>query len=345
MKKLSFKHKLYLLYVRDLHEKKRLKRHKKTYEMTHPHHYLALPEILDFSEDAYEKTVVFFHKLRKISDEKDSRFHLDFVPLRKISAAAALFLTSEIDRFHIRNKYTNIHVKDFSHWDQEVRCQLRDMGMFDLLNIRNINQKFLSEKNRADEEFVKFKSGKRVDGNTFYEMRCLINEKIGKIPEAKALQKGVTEAMTNTSNHAYPEDYMKGCFLKVDKWWLSSSINRETRTITVMICDQGVSIPKTVPENKQKLNILNSLLGKSDAELIQLAVNSGKSQTNKEYRGKGLKDIKDYTNKVQGASLRIISRRGEYVAFSKEKDYIRNHKTPILGTLIEWKASFNIEEN
>lgn len=345
MKKLTFKHKLYLLYIRDLHEKKRINRkhRKKNYGDTHPFRSLVLPSVLDFSEDSYEETVNFFHKLREISDEKDSRFQLDFVPLKKISPAAALFLTSEIDRFKVRSKHIRIKVKDFSHWDSNIRCQLRDMGMFDLLNIRNIHPKFLSEKSSADEEFIKFKSGRRADGEIFLEMRDVINEKIGNIPEAKVLQKGITEAMTNTSNHAYPESYMKNCILKVDKWWLSSSINKKTKTMTVIICDQGVSIPKTIPENKIKLNILNDLFGKSDAQLIQIAVNNNKSQTNKSYRGKGLKDIKDYTKKAKGASLRIISRYGEYVAFSQRLDYITDHKSPILGTLIEWKAIFDIE--
>lgn len=314
---------------------------KKNYGDTHPFRPLVLPPVLDFSEDAYEETVNFFHKLRKISDEKDSRFQLDFVPLKKISPAAALFLTSEIDRFQVRSKFIRIKVKDFSRWDSSIRCQLRDMGMFDLLHIGNINPKFLSEKSSADEEFIKFRSGNRANGETFLEMRDEINEKIENIPEAKALQIGITEAMTNTSHHAYPESYMKDCVLKVDKWWLSSSINKKTKTITVIICDQGVSIPKTIPENKSKLNIISSLFGKSDAQLIQIAVNNNKSRTNKSYRGKGLKDIKDYTKKAKDASLRIISRNGEYVASSLEKDYICNHKRPILGTLIEWKATFD----
>ena len=196
-----------------------------------------------------------------------------------------------------------------------------------------------------DVVFIRFQSGKDASGPDAKKLQFLIYNIIKiAIPESKALQRGLTEAMTNSVQHAYPDDFVEESTLKDKLWWMSASINVRTKMLTIMFYDEGIGIPKSLPRTYPEIfRSLGGLLN-DDAQLIQAATKIKRSSTNKKNRGRGLKDINDYVKSVNNGMLKILSQRGEYAYFSNEKEYIKNRNIPLCGTLIQWKVPINIGE-
>ena len=349
MKKLTEKHKRYLLRrIREIMSRIRLRKFRRKVRVNHKskRKYIPIkvPEIMDLNEN-FESTVSFFLKLRDICDDDKKRFFLDFKQLKHISPAAALAFTAEIDRVRKVRFINRLRVKDFSKWDTDTKLQLRDMGMFDLLGIGNLPKGFELKESNLDEVFIRFQSGKDASGPDAKKLQFLIYNIIKiAIPESKALQRGLTEAMTNSVQHAYPDDFVEESTLKDKLWWMSASINVRTKMLTIMFYDEGIGIPKPLPRTYPEIfRSLGGLLN-DDAQLIQAATKIKRSSTNKKNRGRGLKDIKDYVKSVNNGMLKILSQRGEYAYFSNEKEYIKNRNIPLCGTLIQWKVPMNIGE-
>lgn len=75
--------------------------------------------------------------------------------------------------------------------------------MFDLLGIGNLPKGFELKESNLDEVFIRFQSGKDASGPDAKKLQFLIYNIIKiAIPESKALQRGLTEAMTNSVQHA-----------------------------------------------------------------------------------------------------------------------------------------------
>lgn len=220
MKKLTEKHKRYLLRrIREIMSRIRLRKFRRKVRVNHKskRKYIPIkvPEIMDLNEN-FESTVSFFLKLRDICDDDKKRFFLDFKQLKHISPAAALAFTAEIDRVRKVRFINRLRVKDFSKWDTDTKLQLRDMGMFDLLGIGNLPKGFELKESNLDEVFIRFQSGKDASGPDAKKLQFLIYNIIKiAIPESKALQRGLTEAMTNSVQHAYPDDFVEESTLKI----------------------------------------------------------------------------------------------------------------------------------
>ncbi|WP_142950316.1 hypothetical protein [Brachyspira hampsonii] len=305
---------------------------------------INIPKILSFDENLYE-TLVFFNKIREISDNK-KRLFINMQYLTYITPEAALVLVSELDRLCTLHK-TKIGVYDFNKWNNEIKNIFNDIGMYDFLNIKlsRKEKRYIIPSNNSNIIYLKFKSG--TSGNEarklqiVNEMESLINE--NSISGKKTLKVGITEAILNTHHHAYPNDFIGNSIYKLKKWWLLGYININDNNIKIIIYDQGKTIPKTL--DLKKYFILN----KNDAEKILTAVETSESSTKLENRGKGLKSIKKYAKKSDDGELVIISGKG-YYKYTKNNDTIESKLLAdnLQGTLISWngciKSEIDIDE-
>ncbi|MBR1604854.1 MAG: hypothetical protein IJ660_01960 [Alphaproteobacteria bacterium] len=333
MKKLSEEHKKYLLNKIRRSIFKKNKRHRK-YALEN----IKTPENMNLNEN-YDETVKFFNKLRSACEETKKRFIIDFKPLKKISPAAALAFTAEIDRIKRIKCFRRMRVIDFKKWDRNIRLQLRDMGMFELLNVSNLPAKFNYEKNDSEDFYIPFQAGDIASGEDALKLGTLLSALIqGSVPSPRALQKGLTEAMTNSINHAYPEDYLSNNLLKKRLWWMSASLNIKNKMLTIMFYDEGIGIPNSLPRtHTEYFKSFGGLLN-DDAQRIQAATQLSRTSTKQKTRGKGLKDIKDYiTSNIEGM-LKIFSYRGEYMYLSEGTESVKNREESLKGTLIQWKV-------
>lgn len=185
---------------------------------------------------------------------------------------------------------------------------------------------------------------------------------------SRHLYGSVSEAATNVANHAYiasrniknEKTMKKGN----TKWWTFKAEfkdNEESTTgFSVLMCDRGIGIPYSLTqkyddpkESKWTDHIKNGLtkIGKKlsrakDSDLIQLAIEYGKTRTQKEYRGRGLPQIIQTIETTPNAKVRIYSNKG-LCEVSCDADGIFNidkkidFNTSILGTIIYWYLPIN----
>lgn len=301
---------------------------------------IKIPENLSLT-DSYDDTMDFFTHLRNVALKRNYRVYLDFKQLHNICPCAALVLAAEIDRWR-RVRGFRPRVKQIRQWDQNIARLLNEMGLFDVVEASNRPTR------RSDIEpdviFIPFRS----ENKTIGEHASKLAEEIEKITRKKLqsrpmLFRGVSEAMTNVANHAYPDDEYYELPTVKGQWWMFASYQKSSQRLTVTFYDQGVGIPRTLPRvhTEEVVMGLLQMLGliDDDASRIKAATTVGRSQTRQAHRGKGLKDMKRYTHMVHDGVLRILSGRGEYVYHTNGSERCATRQHDIGGTLIQWAAT------
>ena len=160
-----------------------------------------------------------------------------------------------------------------------------------------------------------------------------------------ALNNALSEAMINVSKHAYPADH-DFKFRHIGKWWVTASVDRSSRELTVVIYDQGASIPVTFAQKnwpQAARDFLTSMLTfapsfefENDGTYIEGAMKPRSTQTGKAFRGLGLPEMKDLVDICGRGSLRIFSRGGECYYEAGRQLQRRSRQHSVGGTLIEW---------
>ena len=226
---------------------------------------------------------------------------------------------------------------DLPSWDPNVRCQLRDMGFFELLATTPQSDLFGDDVD-PDTRYVMFRTGNLADGEAIHQLREVdLEPVVGAVPRRRQLYGAVTEAMTNVVQHAYTGT------VRQPNWWLSASYNAAAKRVTIMIYDQGQGIPKTLPARLDER--LLATFGRDHARMIQAAHELSRSASAKPYRGQGLRrDVRGYLNGIRGgARYRVISLKGEYIyevgPDGKTTQRLTTHQKSLYGTLIVWDVS------
>lgn len=154
------------------------------------------------------------------------------------------------------------------------------------------------------------------------------------------LYRGVTEAMTNSSQHAY-----LGSAINADlrRWWMFS---QETGgKLSVAFCDLGIGIPASIMEPSEwDPGIVSKILAAlgfavaSDSRLIRAALELHRTRTGQRHRGKGLMDIMKVVTEAKDGFLHIHSNRGMVKYTPKDGAFAAiDFRGSIHGTLILWE--------
>lgn len=295
---------------------------------------IQLPEKLDFEEN-YEVVVSHFQTLR--SANKQSRLKsLGFDKIRYISPSAALVLASEVDRW---NQRTGGRLKPLlDSWHEDVKRLLCQMGYFELLHLPAPMAPAAS----ASTTFLPFKRGDLGDRNAGLlakQLRIEIEAVLGFAIKRHFLFEGLSEAITNVGQHAYPD---ASC-VAAKQWWVSASHDKKDRTLCVMFYDQGVGIPITLPSSQFFERFKTFFNSWVDSQKIEAAMQIGRSSSKAAERGKGLQNLIEFAKWYDEGQLSIYSLRGMFRLTSKRdgashivKTERRDHENSIGGTLIEW---------
>ena len=347
MRRLSEKHKRWLVRHAERSEHRRLRRQKRlpTRRIPRQVHHLSLPAVLSFERN-YREAIDFFNKLRQAA-ERRVPLRIDFTTLREVGPAAMLVLAAELDCWRLRQEH-RIRVIDITNWDQGIRGILDNMGLFDLVKVSNPPPPVGTT--RLPLHFIRFKSSNLADGDLAVDLRTDLEAVTGKIPGWQHLYRGLAEAMTNVRQHAYPQaNHENTRYNKVQKWWMCGAYNDNTKVLTCSFFDRGVGIPKTLPKTHgwEKIRGVLSGLGlmkKDDASLIAAATAMGRTRTGAKHQGRGLADVMEFVRKSQGGKLRILSRRGQYIYEKEGHERASPLPLSIGGTLIEWEITLQQTE-
>lgn len=165
-------------------------------------------------------------------------------------------------------------------------------------------------------------------------------------PFHKSLYNGLSEAATNVANHAYIAPRFKNECTPDEgenSWWMFKSM--DDNYMSVVICDRGVGIPKSLKiyaETKDPLwSILKEkIFSSKDSDNIKLAIQEGKTRTKLAERGKGLVQIVDIVRKTPGSNMTIYSNSGVYQLTVKNDGELNikltDYSISINGTIIHW---------
>ncbi|MBF0341151.1 MAG: hypothetical protein HQL95_09360 [Magnetococcales bacterium] len=287
----------------------------------------------------YDEIVNFVIHLRKEVAIDSHAIFVDFSKLQNVMPDAALLLAAELDRWR-RLRGVRLKVRKINKWHHEARSVLQKLGLFELLEVSNVPQ---SDDIVGQLKIIKFSANNTTDGRAAKLLRTSLEKVSGfNIVMSNLLYGGITEAMANVTQHAYPEEDDAQQTLKY--WWLTGAYDISSDHLSVFMLDQGIGIPATLP-NKYPMELLNHFLSKlgrerDDGSLIEAALAIGRTKTDKKYRGRGLENIMKFIKNNPRGELRILSRYGEYV-FSSEtnKSCISNHSIAFPGTLIHWQIN------
>jgi len=295
---------------------------------------IDLPERLDLEEN-YEVTVTHLANVRRAAQRKFRLSYLSFEKIKYISPSAALLLASEIDRW--KSAVGERVSADHKTWDPSVCRLLCEMGFFELLrltrpdDVREVeNTRFLP--------FIRGNVEERGDraGRQAQLLRQRIEEAAGVQIRKHLLFAGVSEAITNVSQHAYSK---KKLSRELKPWWMSAALVEGT--VVVSFYDHGRTIPGTLPASKLFEHMREAILAWHDGDRILAAMQMGRTSTGSPRRGKGLQNFLELIHAHANSQLRIISNRGVLVVKNQGTPELSYHptivQTCLRGTLIEWQ--------
>jgi len=296
---------------------------------------IDLPENFNLHTNT-DETLEIMGRFRKILDKPMPKLKkLNFDNIKNINPSSALMLAAEIDVWNIKSRQ-NLSASHTT-WDHNIKYLLWEMGFFELLKLPSLEGLLKTEKNTT---FLKFISGKKAHGEKAKELRKNIEKVLGeKLENYLHLFEGLSEAFTNTTQHAYEKGNTS-----TNKWWITSAYQKDEKKLIVSMYDRGKSIPTTMHTGK-KWGFLNERKRTKHNQLLKIAMEDSfngkettRTQTQQSNRGKGLKQLLDFVY-TQG-KLTIISNKG-YCAFEVKDDKLsiveqKELKYPLHGTLIEW---------
>ena len=301
---------------------------------------IEMPDKLDFHKH-YEESIAPILAIREILNARHARYktarlkYIDFDPIKSMSTSASLVLAAELDIWN-RSRMVRVQANP-GGWDETIMRQFCELGFFELLGIKKPTGVVVPP---AEKEIIKYFVGGPDDVNMAKDLRMKIEELVGASVKKHELFQGLSEAITNVSQHAYPGKNLHRY------WWMTASFKRSTNQLKVVFYDRGVTIPASLPrsglwEHARNFISMNGLLFNDDAHLIKAAMEMGRSGTLKAHRGKGLQDLLEFIKSYGKGFLSILSGNGTY-KYSLEKEettHIARLQNRMPGTLIVWSVN------
>lgn len=312
------------------------------------HVRLVAPRIFSLSSN-YDPVISFFEGLRREGVERKNRVTLDFNNIRQLSPAAALMLAAEVDRWRRKAAY-GLKPYQPKQWHPEIRRLLIENGFFDLLNVPTVGLHDGVVDNSAV-RLIKFITGDFAEGEAVDQVRMMTDTLSGGgLADDLLLYDAMSEAVVNAVNHAYPEHLTPGTPWVAKRWWMTGSFDPANDVSSMIVFDQGIGIPNSLPVSNHWEKILQILDGlpvpglklsvNRDSYMIKAAVEFRRtSMAQGKGRGNGLAKMCDFVDRRPGSRLRILSGKGEYLYLGNGNDLAADRHKPLGGTLIQWEIA------
>lgn len=293
---------------------------------------LIAPNTFNISDQAARRSLVsFIRELRTLVVAKRQPVLIVFSSTTKMFSDGTLLFVAELRRM-IRLSERRVPIRCIPPRNAKVLQVLEQIGVLALLKCRK-------RVTPTDGDVVHWRVawGTEVLGEKYDD---ILKSYDGKLTEriSRGFYHGLTEAMTNSRQHAYIKPRLDG--LKVagepTEWWMFSQ--EKDGVLTVSFCDLGIGIPATLPIKKPQLwQRLTALFGQvTDGQAILEAISDSKTRTGKSYRGKGLRQLLEVVQESDNGVLAVYSNRGHY-RYKNGQSSQSDYKESISGTLIAWQ--------
>ena len=274
-----------------------------------------------------------------------------------------MVLAAEYDRARIRNfartflskqhhhgsSDQTIQLIDIHKWSPNIVYTLHRLGFFTLLEIDNL----VPSQHEFSSRILRFRSGNNVDAQSTAELISELDQLLSPLTTFNErgtiihLQGRLIEAIQNVHDHAYPPN-ISWKTPPVYRWWITASVNVENNFLHIVVYDQGISIPMSIPHSPRQQEIMSlfrKMVGKevneieteNDGLAIQAAFEVGRSETGKRHRGRGLMFMRELVDLCTNGELCVLSRNGGYLYRKDGHEVAWSHENSIGGTLVEWQ--------
>jgi len=262
--------------------------------------------------------------------------HTNLIELKSVQSLdldGALVLVAEYARNCKNNNYRPL-IND-EEWVPEVRNLLEQLGFYEFVQATE-RSGHPAVPESAGRQFVRFASGSEVKGAQATALIETLELAAGSTPKRQAIYAGLVEAMMNVINHAY-RDRRPTVYPALENWWIAGSFDAATQELEFIVYDQGIGIPASIPGDQHYFDFIARLLkGAEDADMIEAAIELGRTSTDMPERGNGLWTICQVAEELDGSMVRILSGRGEVTYSSRGEVRKKAFSNPFCGTLVQW---------
>lgn len=302
---------------------------------------IIVPEVLSFA-DNHTATCALLNDIREKGLIGRSQIMLHFAHVRVVEPAATLVLVAEIHRLRSLRGYRA--VGGTYPPDREVYDLLTEMGFYRLIEVVEPQApRPVSDPGRP--VFLRFQSSNRFDAELPDQFVGVVERQVMAMNEVARgrLVGAMKEAMQNTLDHAYQRN-LPGITME-GRWWLSARVNVVNREVMVLMYDQGVGIPETLPAGfydtirsalSGNVRFAGLTVSPSDGAMIMAATKLYASRMPGSSRGRGFRNMQQFIDTCGAGELRVLSNKGSY-SYMQDAENFSDHERSMGGTLIEWR--------
>lgn len=306
-----------------------------------PGEYIRAPSKFDITRGSGVEVGKFLRALATTVLSMRKPVRIDFRLTESFYPAATILLYAEIDRLVSSSDLP----KPITLLDPRLRRPREVLKQIGLHEITGDRCDVIPE--RQDVVYWKATKGLDQSGERLAMLEVVAeraNAAHSHQIELSGIWRGVSEAVSNSAEHAYKFARLDGfAGLSHTRWWMFTQLREGI--FTVSVCDLGcgyqATIDQTIPESFSAM--IKSKLGKGnrDAIAIATAMEYGRSGTKKTERGKGSRDAISVLEKHGAGELMIASNTGWMrYTFSGGKEISQSQgelAIDLKGTIVWWK--------
>lgn len=306
--------------------------------------------------NASENEIRLLQKRIKKNRKPPTRYRsfYDFAMIDRCTPAAALMIAAEYDRLRALSP-RDLPLFNVDDWKPEILQLFDQIGFFALLDIARPPRPPAT----GTLTVIPFKTGNTFGNQEAGALMTTLAEMVvgadpGGLRDAETrtartrLYSALVEACENTRRHAYQGAERLHGRKSVARWWMTGSYDSTDKRVTLVVYDQGITIPRSLPHWDRFGSIaraISRVFGRPvpnpedpslDGFMLRTAMQIPRSSTGLEYRGKGFPAFKAVLDDCATGSLRIVSRSGEFILEKGKRPYVRQLELPLEGTLVEW---------
>ena len=307
---------------------------------------IIAPSVFSLARN-YDETVRCLHRLKEaalLPPPANIRrvVAIDLSTINELSAASALVLAAEIDRWK-RVKNVPLRPSNTRKWSSHVKRLLVEIGFFDLLEVAAPALPEGPLQNR-DVTILPLVTGNTLDKQKLAQIEIHLREVASAFKQDPSIYMALTEAAYNSIRHGYPKDYDFKYPTFMGQWWATGSWSPARSEVNLIIYDQGVGIADTLPTWDHWEALTNWLSSrhpmiskvlKEHANMIEAALEVSRTSLTSGH-GQGLNDVISPVDQLGCGQVRILSGKGQVLYECGGKCSKIERSQHLGGTLIEW---------
>lgn len=308
-------------------------------------------EVLSFIYEL-RRQVFINDRFRGPGQKRRPNIYIDLDGVSSIDLEGALLLAAEIDR--IRLVYRFKPQVDDAKWNPDVRALLHGLGLYRVIDaVRAADAPPIEDITGALDQsglvIVPFVSCHEADPTKAQELRegllrhCATSDQV-----ELGVYDCLVEAFSNAVQHAYREDVAGDGLPALGRWWAGGVIDKREGTLVLVVYDQGVGIPKTLPRRPFWNVIAGRLPESTDDRIIEGALEYGRSGAADQLeggRGNGLWRMCELTETFEYADVRFTSLKGQVLYAKGGRVERATLATRFCGTMVRWRATISAAED